>query len=181
VCRRVGCVVCGGFYLFGAAVLRVCVCQVCSVCSAALLCAGWLLEVLWAVAGVLPSLSCASAPRLKFDVAGLCRVVGFAVFWGFAPSLAWRAARRGRVCRGGCFTPAGCFLCLVCCLLWWVAWRGCRGFCGLFGVGCGCFCCAAVGAAACRLVVGVGSEFLYRGVFVCLWSLWRLGGVLWSF
>ena len=40
------------------------------------------------------------------DVAGLslpCRVVGcgVAVFWGFAPSLAWRAARRGRVCREG--------------------------------------------------------------------------------
>ena len=122
------------------------------------------------------------APRLKFDVAGLCRVVGCGSFFGGLPLLLLGVRPGGAAyVGGGCFTPAGCFLCLVCCLLWWVAWCGCRGFCGLFGVGCGCFCCAAVGAAACRLVVGVGSEFLYRGVFVCLWSLWRLGGVLWSF
>ena len=113
--------VCVGFYLFGAAVLRVCVCQVCSVCSAALLCAGsWgSLGGCWRLAVFTPR-ACAA------DVEG-CEMAGLSLPWwrvsrfsvGVSPSLAWRAARRGRVCREGvCFTPAGCFLVLwsvVCC------------------------------------------------------------------
>jgi hypothetical protein len=31
------------------------------------------------------------------------------------------------------------------------------------------------------LVVGGWGQSFYIGGFVCLWSLWRLGGVLWSF
>ncbi len=133
------------------------------------------LGVLWAVAGVLPwvFLAFVSAPRLKFDVAGIAAWWGVGCFLGFAPSLAWHAARRGRVCREWvCFTPAGCFLlyyvvwCVVCCggllgavvvvfvVLCCLAWAV-----GVFGR-------AAAGAAACCW--GLGSEFLYRGVlYVC--------------
>ena len=97
-------------------------------------------------------------------------------FWGFATSLAWRAARRGRICREWvCFTPAGFFLVLwsvvccgglvgvvvvvfvvLCCLAWAV---------GVFG-------CAATGAAACMnrwvRLLGWGQSFYIGGVlYVC--------------
>ena len=70
----------------------------------------------------------------------------------------------------GCLVRLSWFLWFLCCLAWAV---------GVFG-------CAAVGAAACRhrwVYLGCwgGVRVFISGGFVCLWSLRRLGGVLWSF
>jgi len=132
---------------------------------------------LWVVAGVLPSLPRVFAPRLWRGVTWLVPWWGGGLsFCLVSPSLAWRAARRGfrRICREGVFYACRLFLSCLCGLLFVVVgclvrllWFLCAVWRGLFLM--------CRGAAACKhrwvylgLLLGVGSEFLYRGVLcVC--------------